>query len=125
MYNLLPHQLVVFRVLFPQWSEFCEFRLNLAEDRVLPTIERRRKHARARERRKQQELEEKQARVGFCVTMVTKKLVCNNCLIFVTKYMSVFVMYYNGYLLCDICFMFVCVCEMYKLNDVNIYTFRK
>ncbi|XP_053393937.1 regulator of G-protein signaling 22-like isoform X3 [Mercenaria mercenaria] len=55
-------QLVVFRVLFPHWKEFCDFRLNLAEEKVLPTIERRRKHARARERKRLQELEEKQAK---------------------------------------------------------------
>ncbi|XP_060585737.1 regulator of G-protein signaling 22-like isoform X3 [Ruditapes philippinarum] len=55
-------QLVVFRVLFPHWREFCDFRLNLAEEKVLPTIERRRRHARAKERKRQQELEEKQAK---------------------------------------------------------------
>jgi len=53
----------VFRVLFPLWNDFCEFRLNLAEDKVLSTIERRRRHARTKERKKQQELEEKQAKV--------------------------------------------------------------
>ncbi|KAL4236453.1 GTPase activator [Mactra antiquata] len=55
-------QLVVFRVLFPHWNEFCEFRLNLAEEKVMPTIERRRRHAKAKERKRIQELEEKQAK---------------------------------------------------------------
>ncbi|XP_052776517.1 regulator of G-protein signaling 22-like isoform X2 [Mya arenaria] len=55
-------QLVVFRVLFPLWNEFSEFRLNIAEEKVLPTIERRRRHTRAKERKQQQLLEEKQAR---------------------------------------------------------------
>ncbi|XP_052256163.1 regulator of G-protein signaling 22-like isoform X3 [Dreissena polymorpha] len=55
-------QLYVFRVLFPHWNEFCSFRLNLAEDKVLPTIERRRRHARVKERKRLQEFEEKQAK---------------------------------------------------------------
>jgi len=59
--------LVVFRVLFPHWNEFCEFRLNLADEKIMPTIERRRKHARIKEKKKQIDQEEKQARVGVFI----------------------------------------------------------
>lgn len=50
-------------MLFGHWNDFCEFRSNLADDKVMPTIERRRKHAKIKERQKQKEEEEKQARV--------------------------------------------------------------
>ncbi|KAL8596666.1 hypothetical protein ACOMHN_032608 [Nucella lapillus] len=50
-------QLAVFRILFAQWNEFCELRMNLGQDKVLPTIERLRRHAKAKERRKQQDME--------------------------------------------------------------------
>ncbi|WAR24165.1 RGS22-like protein [Mya arenaria] len=46
-------------------AQFSEFRLNIAEEKVLPTIERRRRHTRAKERKQQQLLEEKQARAKF------------------------------------------------------------
>ena len=49
--------------MFGYWNEFCEFRSNLADEKVMPTIERRRKHAKIKERQRQLELEEKQARV--------------------------------------------------------------
>ncbi|XP_078317133.1 regulator of G-protein signaling 22-like isoform X10 [Crassostrea virginica] len=52
-------QLIVFRYLYLHWNDFINFRSNLADEKVLPTIERRRKHAKIKERQKQRELEEK------------------------------------------------------------------
>ncbi|KAK7502187.1 hypothetical protein BaRGS_00006551 [Batillaria attramentaria] len=52
-------QLTVFRILFSHWNDFCELRMNLGQDKVLPTIERLRRHAKAKERKKQQEMERK------------------------------------------------------------------
>ncbi|XP_076441403.1 regulator of G-protein signaling 22-like isoform X3 [Babylonia areolata] len=57
-------QLTVFRILFAQWNEFCELRMNLGQDKVLPTIERLRRHAKAKERRKQQEMERLESVAG-------------------------------------------------------------
>ena len=57
-------QLAVFRILFAQWNEFCELRMNLGQDKVLPTIERLRRHAKAKERRKQQEMDRKAEEVS-------------------------------------------------------------
>ncbi|XP_064604416.1 regulator of G-protein signaling 22-like isoform X3 [Liolophura sinensis] len=51
-------QLIVFRVLFSHWNEFCEYRTNLAPDKVLPTIERQRRRVKKKERERQQRLEE-------------------------------------------------------------------
>ena len=56
-------QLTVFRVLFQQWNEFGVYRSNVAEDKVLPTIERHRRKVRIEERKKERELERKQAKV--------------------------------------------------------------
>lgn len=58
-------QLTVFRVLFPYWSDFCKFRLNLAADKILPTIERHRRRAKAEERRRQEEARERKEKVTF------------------------------------------------------------
>ncbi|XP_046585614.1 LOW QUALITY PROTEIN: regulator of G-protein signaling 22-like [Haliotis rubra] len=52
-------QLTVFRILFSQWNDFCEFRANLTEEKILPTIERRRRHAKSRQKRNHREIEEK------------------------------------------------------------------
>ncbi|XP_069127158.1 regulator of G-protein signaling 22-like isoform X2 [Argopecten irradians] len=52
-------QCAVFRTLFQHWNDFCEFRTNLADDKVLPTIERRRRHAKLKERQRQKMEEEK------------------------------------------------------------------
>jgi len=41
--------------------------LNLADEKIMPTIERRRKHARIKEKKKQIDQEEKQARVGVFI----------------------------------------------------------
>lgn len=52
-------QLIVFRYLYQHWNDFINFRSNMADEKVLPTLERRRKHAKIKERQKQRELEEK------------------------------------------------------------------
>lgn len=52
-------QLAVFRILFGHWKDFCELRMKLGEDKVLPTVERLRRHAKAREKQKQAELEQR------------------------------------------------------------------
>ncbi|XP_078317128.1 regulator of G-protein signaling 22-like isoform X5 [Crassostrea virginica] len=56
-------QLIVFRYLYLHWNDFINFRSNLADEKVLPTIERRRKHAKIKERQKQRELEEKAQKI--------------------------------------------------------------
>ncbi|XP_060077454.1 regulator of G-protein signaling 22-like [Ylistrum balloti] len=56
-------QCAVFRTLFQHWNDFCEFRSNLADDKVLPTIERRRRHAKLKERQRQKMEEEKALKV--------------------------------------------------------------
>ncbi|KAK6179499.1 hypothetical protein SNE40_011844 [Patella caerulea] len=56
-------QLAVFRVLSGHWTSFCEFRSNLADDKILPTIERQRRHAKKKELKKQQEMEERMEKV--------------------------------------------------------------
>ncbi|KAL3869360.1 hypothetical protein ACJMK2_042052 [Sinanodonta woodiana] len=55
-------QLIVFRYLFGHWNDFCNFRANLAEEKIMPTIERRRKHAKVKDRKRQQEVEERMAK---------------------------------------------------------------
>ncbi|XP_078317131.1 regulator of G-protein signaling 22-like isoform X8 [Crassostrea virginica] len=57
-------QLIVFRYLYLHWNDFINFRSNLADEKVLPTIERRRKHAKIKERQKQRELEEKAQKIS-------------------------------------------------------------
>ncbi|KAL8572507.1 hypothetical protein ACOMHN_019546 [Nucella lapillus] len=52
-------QLAVFRILFSQWNDFCDLRSNLGHDKVLPTIEKLRRHARVKDRRRQVEMERK------------------------------------------------------------------
>ncbi|XP_033738546.1 regulator of G-protein signaling 22-like isoform X2 [Pecten maximus] len=52
-------QCAVFRTLFQHWNDFCEFRSNVADDKVLPTIERRRRHAKIKERQRQKMEDEK------------------------------------------------------------------
>ncbi|OWF36346.1 Regulator of G-protein signaling 22 [Mizuhopecten yessoensis] len=52
-------QCAVFRTLFQHWNDFCEFRSNLADDKVLTTIERRRRHAKLKERQRQRMEDEK------------------------------------------------------------------
>ncbi|ESO87501.1 hypothetical protein LOTGIDRAFT_235002 [Lottia gigantea] len=52
-------QLAVFRVLSSHWEPFCQFRENLADDKIMPTIERQRRHARIKEKKRQKELEER------------------------------------------------------------------
>lgn len=51
-------QFTVFRHLYRYWEKFCQFRANHAEEKILPTIERIRKHERAKQRAEQQRLEE-------------------------------------------------------------------
>lgn len=51
-------QFTVFRHLFRFWDKFCTFRGNHAEEKILPTIERIRKHERAKQRAEQQRLDE-------------------------------------------------------------------
>eukprot|EP00058_Branchiostoma_floridae_P024184 XP_002609674.1 hypothetical protein BRAFLDRAFT_83678 [Branchiostoma floridae] len=55
-------QLTVFRLLLHQWGAFCEFRQNMAEEKILTTLERQRKRARERERARQKAYEEEQAK---------------------------------------------------------------
>ena len=57
-------QLTVFRMLFQQWSDFCQFRESTTEDKIMPTIERHRKRAKIAEKKKQKEIEERKERVG-------------------------------------------------------------
>ncbi|KAK3091838.1 hypothetical protein FSP39_023074, partial [Pinctada imbricata] len=55
-------QLIVFRYLFGHWNDFVQFRSNLADEKILPTIERRRRHAKIKERQRQKEMEDRAAR---------------------------------------------------------------
>eukprot|EP00105_Crassostrea_gigas_P001535 XP_011413762.1 PREDICTED: regulator of G-protein signaling 22-like isoform X1 [Crassostrea gigas] len=57
-------QLIVFRYLYQHWNDFINFRSNMADEKVLPTLERRRKHAKIKERQKQRELEEKAQKIS-------------------------------------------------------------
>ncbi|VDI80829.1 Hypothetical predicted protein, partial [Mytilus galloprovincialis] len=66
-------QFTVFRHLFRFWDKFCTFRGNHAEEKILPTIERIRKHERAKQRAEQQRLDElalkeaEEKKVTLCV----------------------------------------------------------
>ena len=61
----------MFRVLFSHWTDFCAYRSQLADDKILPTIERHRRKARADEKRKQKELEERKEKVPITKTVVS------------------------------------------------------
>ena len=60
-------QLTVFRVLFTKWQEFCQFRNQITEDKMLPTLERLRKKNVVAEKKRLRESEEKQQRVNSYV----------------------------------------------------------
>ncbi len=62
-YVYFTFQLTVFRMLFQQWSDFCQFRESMTEDKIMPTIERHRKRAKIAEKKKQKEIEERKERV--------------------------------------------------------------
>ncbi|XP_023933546.1 regulator of G-protein signaling 22 isoform X1 [Lingula anatina] len=51
-------QLTVFRVLFQHWPDFQNYRSNISESKLVPTLDRLKKRARAKEMKKQRELEE-------------------------------------------------------------------
>ncbi|XP_062622308.1 regulator of G-protein signaling 22-like isoform X4 [Saccostrea cucullata] len=63
-------QLIVFRYLYQHWNDFINFRSNIADEKVLPTIERRRRHAKIKERHRQREMEEK-AQKGSALNSLT------------------------------------------------------
>ena len=60
-------QLTVFRVLFEHWVEFCEFKSHTATEQILPTIERKRRRAKLKERKRLKELEEQQEKVSVLI----------------------------------------------------------
>ncbi|XP_064626526.1 regulator of G-protein signaling 22-like isoform X3 [Lineus longissimus] len=55
-------QLSVFRMLFAYWNDFSNYRSSVADDKILPTIERLRRRARQKERLKQKKLVDKKER---------------------------------------------------------------
>ena len=70
--TFLLFQFTVFRHLYRFWEKFCTFRGNHAEEKILPTIERIRKHERAKQRAEQQRQDELalKVRVVTCVFCV-------------------------------------------------------
>ncbi|XP_056017621.1 regulator of G-protein signaling 22-like isoform X5 [Ostrea edulis] len=66
-------QLIVFRYLYQHWNDFINFRSNLADEKVLPTIERRRRYAKVKERQKLREIEEKALKSGVSNSLVPSK----------------------------------------------------
>ncbi|XP_041356675.1 regulator of G-protein signaling 22-like isoform X3 [Gigantopelta aegis] len=52
-------QLTVFRVLLTHWSAFCKFRANLTDEKVLSTLERKHRQAKAREKKRLEQLSRK------------------------------------------------------------------
>ena len=63
--------MIVFRYLFGHWNDFVQFRSNLADEKILPTIERRRRHAKMKEKQRQKEIEDRAARVREITLPVT------------------------------------------------------
>nr|CAB3265558.1 regulator of G-protein signaling 22-like [Phallusia mammillata] len=55
-------QLTVFRVLFPYWSQFCEFRKTLGEEKLSTTLERQRQKRKEKLRKQMREQEEETLR---------------------------------------------------------------
>ena len=58
----------MFRVLFPHWSSFCEFRKTLSDEKLTTTLERQRKKKleRMKQQMKDQEKEEARRVKNFC-----------------------------------------------------------
>ncbi|ELU18295.1 hypothetical protein CAPTEDRAFT_185777 [Capitella teleta] len=55
-------QLTVFRVLFSLWADFCVYRSQVTNDKIVPTLERHRRKARADDKRRKREMEESKER---------------------------------------------------------------
>ena len=70
--------MTVFRVLFPHWSSFCEFRKSLSDEKLTTTLERqrRKKLERMKQQMKEQEKEEArrvQAKILYCWTVYCRE----------------------------------------------------
>ena len=69
LYSTFPLQLTVFRVLFEQWTAFCEFRDGITDDKILPIIERHKRKAK-QQKKNQKQIGAKKEKVQNDITAV-------------------------------------------------------
>ena len=68
-------QFAVFRILYNHWSDFCQFRSQVTEDKVMPTIERHKRRAKAEEKRRRRDLQEMRDKVKIIIIISSTHVV--------------------------------------------------
>jgi len=62
----------VFRVLYPHWGEFCDFRKTLTDEKLTTTLERQRKRRQERLRKQMREQEEEFQKVTLLCAFLNR-----------------------------------------------------